>query len=145
MWFDLLSLESTKITKKSFWKFILYVKISFFILNFFLLKLLDQKSNLFYYHYLFDNFIIWNNLFSKIEPYFCRLMIKWTQAKIFSRVNILGKNQHLVACTTLCAKSEFIQHCKICFLKNLLSITGRQGDYLPVRTWCAIREFLLWF
>ena len=29
----------------------------------------------------FDNFIFWSSLFSEIGPYFCQLMIKWTQVQ----------------------------------------------------------------
>ena len=29
----------------------------------------------------FDNFNFWNSLFSKIGPYFCRLILKWTEVQ----------------------------------------------------------------
>ena len=30
---------------------------------------------------MIDNFIFWSGLFSKIEPYFSRLIPKWTQVQ----------------------------------------------------------------
>ena len=53
-----------------------------------------------------DYFIFWSSLFSEIGPYFCRLVIKWTQVQ--SQKYLDGSNSwaKISIFATLCAKIE---------------------------------------
>ena len=64
-------------------------KISFIILIFVFIKIMRLGEQLIIKPF-FGNFIFWISSFSEIGPYFCRLMIKWTQVQ--SQKLLAGSN-----------------------------------------------------